>query len=222
MACVAAEYRLTSEARWPAHIQDVKAALRWLRSEAGTWGVDPQQIALVGFSAGAHLALLAAGTPGHVGFGSGDAATEAVNAVAAFFPPIRFQAGDERSGGDAAASAAAALGDGISDEEMEAASPLSYLSTAFPPTLLLHGTAGEVVPAATAIELFGLLRGMGVPVDMRLYSVLRHEFVRVAGVLQVAMADVALFLQRTMVDPKRFDLTQAELFGMARPGGTVR
>lgn len=224
VVCVAPEYRLTGEARWPAHIQDVKAALTWLRSQSGALGVAPDQIALVGFSAGAHLALLAAGTPGHAGFGAGaaPAGAEAVNAVAAFFPPVRFQAGDDRAGGDRPASPASSLGDGMTTEEMQEASPLTHLSPAFPPTLLLHGTADEVVPPATSIELFGLLRGLGVPVDLRLYSGLRHEFVRMDGILQVAMADVALFLQRTVVDPKRFDLTQAELFGAPAPGGTAR
>lgn len=222
IVCVAAEYRLSGEARWPAHIQDVKAVLSWLRSEAETWGVHPDQIALVGFSAGAHLALLAAGTPGHAGFDAGPEAAGAVNAVVAFFPPVRFQAGDDRAGGALPASPASSLGDGITEEEMRQASPLTHLSSAFPPTLLMHGTADEVVPPATSLELFGLLRGMGVPVDLRLYSGLRHEFVRMDGVLQLAMADVALFLQRTMVDPKRFDVSQAELFGAAASGGAAR
>ena len=61
---VAAEYRLTDEAPWPAHVNDVKACLRWLRENAAALDVDPDQISLVGFSAGAHLALMAAATPG--------------------------------------------------------------------------------------------------------------------------------------------------------------
>ena len=63
--CVACEYRLNPEATWPDHIHDVKAALRWMRANAGQLGVDPSRIAIEGNSAGAHLALLAAGTPNH-------------------------------------------------------------------------------------------------------------------------------------------------------------
>lgn len=222
---VAAEYRLTDEARWPAHIEDAKAVLRWLRANAAAQRVNPDQIALVGFSAGAQLALLAAGTPGVAAFngGIGTADSERVNAVVGFFPPTRFQGGTERVGGDQPATPASSLGADITPDEMKQASPLTHLSAQYPPTMLLHGTADEVVPPATSIEMFGLLRGLGVPSDLRLYSGLRHEFVRMDGVLQVAMADVALFLTRTMVDPKRFDLTQAELFGVpATPGGASR
>ncbi len=223
---MAAEYRLTGEARWPAHIQDAKAALRWLRGNAGAQGVHPDQIALIGFSAGAQLALLAAGTPGMPAFSGGSGvspASEAVNAVVAFFPPTRFQAGVERVNGDVPASPASSLGDDLTEDELRQASPLTHVGPHFPPTMLLHGTADEVVPPATSIELFGILRTLGVPTDLRLYTGLRHEFVRMDGVMQVSMADVALFLRRTMVDPKRFDVSQAELFGApAAPGGGQR
>ena len=223
---MASEYRLTGEARWPAHIRDVKAALRWLRTNAGAQQVNPNQIALVGFSAGAQLALLAAGTPGVASFSGVDGASagaEAVNAVVAFFPPTRFQAGSERAGGDVPASPVDSLGPDITADEMREASPLTHLSALFPPTMLLHGTADEIVPAATSVELFGILRGLGVPADLRLYTGLRHEFVKMDGMLQLSMADAAFFLRRTMIDPQRFDVTQAELFGApAAPGGGSR
>ena len=61
--CVASEYRLVGESAWPAQIHDVKAALRWMRANATQLGIDPAKIAIEGNSAGAHLALLAAGTP---------------------------------------------------------------------------------------------------------------------------------------------------------------
>jgi acetyl esterase/lipase len=62
--CVATEYRLTPEAPWPAQIEDVKAAIRWMRANSDKLGLDPARIAVEGNSAGAHLALLAAGTAG--------------------------------------------------------------------------------------------------------------------------------------------------------------
>src|SRR5687767_4110747 len=59
--CVAPEYRLLGEAPWPAAIEDVKAAIRWVRASASSLGVDASRIAVEGNSAGAHLALLAGG-----------------------------------------------------------------------------------------------------------------------------------------------------------------
>ena len=60
--CIAAEYRFVGEAKCPAQIEDVKACVRWTRGNAGTLGVEPDRIVNGGSSAGAHLALLAAGT----------------------------------------------------------------------------------------------------------------------------------------------------------------
>src|SRR5262252_2297249 len=61
--CVACEYRLTGEARWPAQIHDVKAALRFMRANASSLGLDPERISVSGNSAGAHLSLMLAATP---------------------------------------------------------------------------------------------------------------------------------------------------------------
>jgi acetyl esterase/lipase len=57
------EYRLTGEAPFPACIEDVKAAVRWLRAHADEYNVDPDRIGAYGHSAGAHLALMLAMAP---------------------------------------------------------------------------------------------------------------------------------------------------------------
>jgi acetyl esterase/lipase/quercetin dioxygenase-like cupin family protein len=61
---VAMEYRLSGEARFPAAVFDVRAAIRWLWRHAGEKGIDPERIALVGSSAGGTLAALVAATGG--------------------------------------------------------------------------------------------------------------------------------------------------------------
>ena len=212
---VCAEYRLTDEARWPAHLHDVKACLRWLRANASTYQVAPDQIALIGFSAGAHLALMAAGTPGDPRF-SGDGGhagtSEVVDAVVAFFPPIRVRPGPERDNGDEPYSAGDSLGDGVSMEEALAASPIEYVAPGYPPTLLLHGTADEVVSSRTSQQMYDAVTAAGSVAELRLYSGMRHEFVKIEEMGALAMADVALFIQRVLVEPERFDVSQADLF----------
>lgn len=54
------EYRLSGEAKFPAQVQDVKAVLRWLRSRAPEFGIDPRRAVAWGASAGAYLAALTA------------------------------------------------------------------------------------------------------------------------------------------------------------------
>jgi acetyl esterase/lipase len=59
-AAATISYRLTGEAPYPAAVDDVRAAVRWVRMHATAYGIDPQRIALAGGSAGAQIASLAA------------------------------------------------------------------------------------------------------------------------------------------------------------------
>jgi acetyl esterase/lipase len=72
-------------------VRETKQALLWLKQHADSYGVDPERIVLMGSSAGGHLALLTAYTPGHLAFQprniSGD---ERVHGVVAFYPPTDF------------------------------------------------------------------------------------------------------------------------------------
>jgi acetyl esterase/lipase len=60
----AVRYRLADEGKWPAQLQDVKAAIRWLRGNAEQYGVDPQRVAVWGESAGGHIAAMVGATCG--------------------------------------------------------------------------------------------------------------------------------------------------------------
>jgi len=217
IVAVTPEYRLTDEAPWPAHLEDVKACLRWVRSHASRLGGHPDRIALVGFSAGAHLSLMAAGTPGDPRFsgsgGSGEA-SEVVNAVAAFFPPIRIQPGAERDNGELPASAGESLAPGLDAAGAREASPIEYVGPGFPPTLALHGTADEVVSCRTSLQLFEALEAAGVEADLRLYAGQRHEFVHIEAMSELAMADVATFLRRVLVERERFEFSQQEVMAL--------
>ena len=62
-ALASIDYRLTGRAPFPAQIYDCKAAIRWLRANASTYGVDPNRIVAMGHSAGGHLAALLGTTP---------------------------------------------------------------------------------------------------------------------------------------------------------------
>ena len=60
----AVRYRLADEAKWPAQLQDVKTAIRWLRGNAEQYGIDPQRVAVWGESSGGHIAAMVGATCG--------------------------------------------------------------------------------------------------------------------------------------------------------------
>ncbi len=200
---VACEYRLTPEAPWPACIEDVKAALRWMRANAADLGIDASKISAIGRSAGAHLVLLAAGTPGLGGFeGSGGNAGVSTDlaAVVAVFPPTVFFAGEQRIHGGTPARAL--MGEAATDEGARLASPLHHVSASFPPTMLLHGTADKVVPVSASIVMYEALSKAGVPVEMHLYAEQPHGFAGQPAFIDLCAAEVGHFLDRYVVQER--------------------
>ncbi|MGE0543701.1 MAG: alpha/beta hydrolase fold domain-containing protein [Dehalococcoidia bacterium] len=194
---VAPEYRLTPESAWPAQIHDVKAAIRWMRANSAALGIDPERIALLGRSAGAHLALLAAGTEGVAEF-EGDGGNAGVSsggaAVVAVFPPTLFYVGEERTRG--ASPARALMGDAATEESARLAGPLTHVRPGYPPTFLLHGTADKVVPPSASIVLYEALVAAGVPVELHMYAEQPHGFAGQDEFIDLCAAEIAHFLHR--------------------------
>jgi poly(3-hydroxybutyrate) depolymerase len=94
---VAPDYRLVPGARFPAQLEDAKAAIRWLRAHAEQYGVRADRIGVVGFSAGGHLAAMLGLTRAQDGFeGAGGPAepSSQVQAVVSFFGPTDFSTRD--------------------------------------------------------------------------------------------------------------------------------
>src|SRR5262249_17423582 len=107
---IAAQYRLSGQAGYPALIHQAKAAIRWVRANAKTLGVDPQRIAVVGYSAGGYHALFTAGTGNRSEFegsGGNQGVSTQVAACMAYYPATNVQASMLPAGSDAAAARAA-------------------------------------------------------------------------------------------------------------------
>jgi acetyl esterase/lipase len=201
---VACEYRLTPESPWPAHIEDVKAALRWMRANASDLGVDASKIAAMGRSAGAHLVLLAAGTPGLgelEGSGGNDGVPTDVAAVVAVFPPTVFFVGDDRAHGGTPARAL--IGDDATDEAARLASPLHHVTPSFPPTMLMHGTADKVVPVTASMVMYEALVRAGVPVEMHLYAEQPHGFAGQPEFVDLCATEMTHFLKRYVLEARK-------------------
>ena len=204
--CVCPEYRLSGEAHWPAQIHDVKAALRWLRANATALGVDADKITVSGNSAGAHLALMLAATPNvpvFDGKGGNAGVSSSCAAVVAIYPPTALQIGEI---GDAVANL---FGGKASREAQDAASPITYVHRHFPPTLLIHGNADDIVPVEASFSMYRSLSEAGAPVELHVYEGAPHAFDALPEFGRQLTDIIALFLDRKVARPRAVELPGA-------------
>jgi acetyl esterase/lipase len=160
------DYRLSGERAFPAAIQDTRCAIRWMRANAAKLHVDPNQIGVIGGSAGGHLALLAAYSdnddPVLQGNGGNPRVDARVQAVIDLYGPVELKARKS-----AAKSAVLKFMGGQATEDAPAlyakASPINHVTKAAPPTLIFHGTVDELVPIAQSDRLAARLGECGVP-----------------------------------------------------------
>lgn len=212
--CIAPEYRLTPESPWPAQIHDVKAAIRWVRASADRLGIDPDRIAIEGNSAGAHLALLAAGTQDVEAFegeGGNPGVSTDVAAALAIYPPTIFSAGPRERG----AVPLLALTEEGDDEVARLAGPVTHVTPQFPPTMLIHGTADETVPPLASLRMYEALVEARVPVELHMYAEQPHAFDAQPAFGRQCAAEMLLFLDRYL--PTRTDGPAEEILEAVDP-----
>jgi acetyl esterase/lipase len=146
------QYRLAPQPNWQTATGDVKCAIGWVKRNATQYNVDPQRIALLGRSAGGHLALLAAYTPQEPALEpSCDAPDTSVQAVISFYGPADLVWGYNNPANPDVIDGPGTLrrflgGDPQSAAEVFAvASPVNHVGPNTPPTLLLHGGRDQLV-----------------------------------------------------------------------------
>jgi acetyl esterase/lipase len=163
---VTVSYRFAPAAKFPAQIEDCKAAVRWLRANAQKYHINPDRIGAVGFSAGAHLACLLGTTQkadGLEGQGGNAEQSSRVQAVVSFFGPTDFTIKDWTK--DVEDSLLLPfLGATIEDkpELYRKVSPISYVTKDDPPFLFFHGTEDHLVGIRNSRQLAQKLQAVGV------------------------------------------------------------
>jgi acetyl esterase/lipase len=207
--CVATEYRLAGEAKWPAQLHDVKAALRWMRANASRLGIDPNKISVSGNSAGAHLSLMIAGTQNVAGFegdgGHAGVPTD-VAACVAFYAPAQLYAHDQPLHEELSFL----FGRGYSLETARAASPIDYASAECPPTLLITGNKDELVPDEASFRMYRALIDAGANAELHVYADAPHAFDATPEFGRQTAGIMALFLDRYVANPRPFSTAAAE------------
>lgn len=164
---VTVEYRLVPAFRFPAQVEDSKAAVRWLRANARAYRIDPARIGVVGFSAGAHLACMlgVVGTSDGLEGDAGNAGQASnVQAVVSFFGPTDFTTGGWQKDLEKEVIVPF-LGGTFADRPnvYKKASPISYVTRDAPPFLFFHGTDDPLIPLDQSKRMANKLRQSGVP-----------------------------------------------------------
>jgi acetyl esterase/lipase len=192
LVVVAIDYRLarSGTAAWPENADDVRAAVRWVHEHAADFRIDPDRVALMGASAGAHLALVAALDPegmsanvtrGRLPRSISSRGLNKIRAVIDFYGPSDLDA-------LLAASPATAMpieflvgGPPAGRRELPSASPVRLVTPAAPPVLILHGTDDALVPLSQSLSLADALKRSGVPHRLLVIEGARHGFGLKAG-----------------------------------------
>ncbi len=174
-------YRLSAEAVFPAQVEDCKAAVRFLRSHAAAYGLDPDRIAAIGESAGGNLAAML-GTTGdekELSDAPDSPVSDRVQAVIDLFGPCDLTAIPPQAPDEAPDTLPyfvhKMLGSspGVADRA-RAASPVLHISPRTPPFLLLHGEGDPLVPLAQGQEMFAALQKAGIPSELIVVPVNYH------------------------------------------------
>jgi acetyl esterase/lipase len=186
------QYRLSGEAPFPAQLQDVREALRFLRANSARLGIDATQIALWGMSAGAQLGALEAVS---CGTASPEPAREAtarppcVQGFVGWFGAYDLNAYVAEAKKETAVGPLFRCGsEPCAAAVLAQASPINFVDGKDPPALLIHGTADINSLPAQSSRFAERLRAAGVPVELLLIPEVSHGFV---GATPAATRDAA-------------------------------
>ncbi|MEG3088503.1 alpha/beta hydrolase [Sphingomonas sp. PB4P5] len=171
------EYRLSSEARFPAQLQDSNAALRFLRTHAADYRIDPARVGVWGGSAGGHLAALTAVTCRNTALDPAAAQDGCVQAAATWYGVYDFAGMTATPDGNAAGAKLLGCAAACPTDQIRAVSPVTYIDAKTPPFLLIHGDDDQVVPVGQSHLGERALKKAGVSVQSIYLPGVDHSFI---------------------------------------------
>jgi acetyl esterase/lipase len=196
------DYRLLhgNENRWPAQLDDVQRAVRWLRANSGKYNIDPNHIGAFGHSAGAQLAALLGMEQTRDNTDRALAKySSRVQAVVDVSGPSDFLKDHDPDGDAFLAVFLGGTYDKVPDVWRDA-SPVSHVAKSDAPFLIVHGTQDQSVPIAQAQELYEKLKQAGVQVSfIKLDD--GHMFDKPENRKQLALESLTFFTRYLVVNP---------------------
>jgi acetyl esterase/lipase len=177
-AIASVDYRLSTDAKFPAQVHDIKAAIRFIRARGAEWGIPVSEILVAGDSAGGHLAALVGVTNGHPELegdvGNDKAQSSNAQAIISFYGGSNLTTILKQStphGLSVRVPALELLLGGLPEalpRLAELASPVMHVDRNDPPLLLLHGDQDPQMPVNQALELCGAYEKAGAPVQLEI------------------------------------------------------
>ena len=184
LAVASVDFRQASEARFPAQIHDIKAAIRFLRANAATHGYRADRIVVAGASSGGHLSALVGVTNGHRqlegAVGTSLDVSSDVQAVVSYYGASNLRTILAQSTPFGLNMRRPALDRllGAQPDQVpdlaELASPVAHVDASDPPLLLFHGDQDPQMPINQAHELQGAYEKAGRPVTLHVLHGVAH------------------------------------------------
>ncbi len=155
---VVPNYRLVPQVRWPAFVEDGAAAMKWVAAHIAAHGGDPGRVAVMGHSAGAHIALL-------LSLDRRWGVADMIKAAVGLAGPYDFR--PFVAGG----AADAALGNAADPNDTQ---PIHFARADAPPLLLLHGETDTTVLLRNSVRLANAVTDLGGRAEVRTYPDVGH------------------------------------------------
>ncbi|MFL5732724.1 MAG: alpha/beta hydrolase fold domain-containing protein [Chloroflexia bacterium] len=186
-------YRLAPQYKWPAQIEDVKCAVRYLRANAAALNLDPNRIGAFGDSAGGHLVSLLGLTGPDAGFeGTGGYASQSsrVRAVADLYGPADFTGFNLGLYSPDLVQLILGTTPAKAQQTLKRASSVNYVSGDAPPFLIIQGDKDQIVPASQSRELYDKLKEAGAPATLVMVKNAGHGFLPAGGQIDPSLLDI--------------------------------
>ncbi len=179
--CFTPEYRLSTEALYPAAVYDLKSAIRWVRKNAKKYNIDTAKITVLGFSAGGELAAFLGATNENVSFEGTEGQlnySSKVNAVVDIDGTLSFVHAESGEGDDSKRTSAATYWFGFSKKEnielWTQASPLTHAGKHAPPTLFINSSVDRM--HAGREDYIRILNGYNIYTEVQRFENSPHHF----------------------------------------------
>jgi pectinesterase len=205
--CITPEYRLSTEALYPAAVYDVKAAIRWVRKHAKAYNIDVSKIVIAGHSAGGQLAALVGTTNGDQTFENGECNekySSNVNAIIDIDGILAFIHPESGEGDDSKRTSAATYWFGYSRVENPKlwiqASPLTHVGIHTPPTLFLNSAVARM--HAGRDDFINILNKYDIYSEVKIYENAPHSFCFFEPWFESMVNDIDIFLKRVFNNTK--------------------